>query len=60
MKLESLHLVYEYSRAELHPRKSYYIILQSYPVESISEGTIELSVLSKFNTGLILDQTEQI
>jgi hypothetical protein len=40
MKFESLHLVYEYSRAELQARKSYYFILQAYPAESVAEGTI--------------------
>lgn len=52
-----MHLVYEYSRVELKPNKTYYLILEAYPAQNIVEGTIEMQVLSKISSNYSIDQT---
>jgi hypothetical protein len=53
-------LVYEYSRVELQPNRNYYLIIQVYPGENIPEGSIEMAVLSKLSTGVVMEMVEQI
>lgn len=48
-------MCYEYSRAELEPATTYYLMVEAYPSCNVPEGTFELIVLTK-QTNATIDQ----